>query len=775
MSTAFAISCAVLFYAFLALIGRAVIVIIGPTRLASIESHALAPIAGLSVLTLLTSYLVMAQIPLAKVSAPLAVVFAFLAVIAILVKIRCAPAEKRGPLFLREYWIPFLVVSILIFFPFTVGGYQFSILRGNGTDAFNYVTMADAISHYPIDWLMSQPKDVLADQSPSLPHAQNLLKTRWSTSALLAFSATALSISPIEFEYTFTLTLMLVLFNSLVVVLSATRTLTKATIWIVVAYVAGFWGQFILDLRAFSQIAASPIIAVLLSWLLAPINQGEHLFRYGAVLTAVLFAALFFQYPEIIVVYLPGAIVVFLARAWWGQRKSSSLNLEIGHLVGFLALFLLLSAPLMQFILGFAYDQVRLASNPPLGWDNAYFSWMKNPVRGVWGGGVSPGLGAKIDTLFAWLSFGIGTVLCIGAMIRFIAIVKDRSQWTMRFPEAAVFFLTLFGAAEVTLLYAKSNPWSAFKVMSYFAMLIPIIIAGWLTWDSTRSMTRYRSVFFSRILAIAIFSWIAMNALLAGARIVHAYNDSDFGRYISSHGEYRRINAEGISQVQRLRRLSCPQNSKVAIFDPSASGREFRTHLVDGNGFLASTPPYKQIRSNDQTIKTVPDSFDCVFANRSYFDSKILVNSESTREMFTASTSENFIALVDVSGEYGTELDKVTSKRFAFAGSKNIELIMLGRTKRYSLMLKFCPVAPRKPEEAISIFVDAGNIRIVEFELIDCTEKTLELAGSIDGFVQKINISNHNRRHEPTLIGADPRDLRLRVDVIKVRLSESGN
>ncbi len=318
MSIANALICGVLFYGFLFLLGRAAIILCRYQN-DPLEIYAISPIIGLAVLTLLTTYLTLLGIPFGLVSKN---VILGIAVLAIIFLARCSGfGSNRGILTRLEYLVPLFVVALLVALPFIIGGYQFAILRGNGTDAFDYVTQADALSKFSIHWILAQTKGTLSLQSPILPFAQDLLQGRWSTSALLAFASSAFGISPIEFEYVFTLIMMVVLFNALVVALSATGALTRLTIWLPVVFVVGFWGQFILDIRAFSQIVSLPILVVLIGWLLSNVNRSGQIFRYGVVLTSLLSVALFFQYPEIVVAFLPGAGLIFLIRLWGAQRK----------------------------------------------------------------------------------------------------------------------------------------------------------------------------------------------------------------------------------------------------------------------------------------------------------------------------------------------------------------------------------------------------------------------------------------------------------------------
>ena len=770
MSAANALICAVLFYGFLVLIGRATISLCRH-QADPLETHAISPVIGLAVLTLLTTYLGLLGIPLGAASKNIALGIVILAAISL--ASRPGPVfEKNGILRLVEYLVPLFVTALLIALPFIIGGYQFAILRGNGTDAFNYVTMADGLSRFPLDWILTQTKETLSAQSPNFSLAQDLLKTRWSTSALLAFASGAFGISPVEFEYVFTLTLMLVLFNALVGALSATRSLTQLTVWLPVVFVVGFWGQFTLDIRAFSQIASLPILVLLIGWLLSHADRPGPIFRYGVSLTAILFAALFFQYPEIVVAFLPGAGLIFLIRLWRAHKESGLTAEDVMALVSVSFVTLLLSAPLIKFVIGFAFEQGRFAVNKSLGWEGAYFAWMKNPIRGLWGMGVNPGLGSSyLDNAFAVVAFIIALGLTLGVAFRAAMLVQTRQRMHGNLPEMGLLLLAASGLMGGVVLVARENIWAAGKVLSYFAILIPIWMAIYLsTRKSVVSSSRlYKAA--SHILWVSIFAWGAMNLVLAVARVAHATNGSDFPGYIAQHGEYRRVNAEAIARTPYF---NCPMGSSIAIFEPTVWGREFLTHLVEGRGFLASTPGYARNRDAEADQNLRQEDVNCVLANRKYFDASSLPpSSNNLIDFVVVPPGEHFATLLALEGGHGVELDRETATRYVWTGQQDVRLTLLARASDYVVGLRLCPGSARGPNEPLTVFVEVDGRLVSQNEVRECVDLDVGILGNKQTKLQKIRLSSVDPRPGPTLLGPDPRDLRLRVEVSKVSLKAS--
>jgi hypothetical protein len=768
MSVAFPLVCAALMYVFLALVGRAVVNLLCRQYVNRRELHALAPAVGLSVLTLLTTYLVKAGIPLAKVAPVMTLVLALASAIVLYRGRNIHQGESQVARPLAAVCLAaFLITAIAIAVPFVIGGYQFTILRGNGSDAFNYATMADVLARYPLDWVLSHPHDQLAGYSPSLPWAWYLLQTRWSTAALLAFASSATGIAPIQFEYGFMLALALVLFSSLVAALSATGTLTKFTVWLPVAFVGGFWGQYVLDISALSQIAALPIVTVLLAWMLSPPKGSSHFFRYGAVVTAILFAGVFFEYPEILIAYFAGMAFLFLVRSLIAHRSASSSAAFARPVLVFLASTLILTAPLLLFVVNFAHGQASFATAKTLGWEDAYFSWMRQPIMGVWGGGATLNEGSITD-IYATLAYVVGLILTIAVFVRVIIVVRNYRGLNDLFPEIAALLLAASGAAGYLVLVALGNPWSAGKVMSFFVVLIPIVLALWVVQPVRHTDGSTRKVSVAKVLTVPVIGWVAMNAIFAGARISHTLDGTDFGTYIAHHGEYRRVNAGEIAQTPIP---DCARNAKVAVFDISDWGREYRTDIVEGYGFSVATPPYNEVRSEVQASDKVRLGFDCVFADRNYFDAPDVSRNTTGDQVFIKLHDQTFVALAGMVGGYGLELDPSTGRRFVFTGNQEVQMTVVGRASKYNLTLKVCAVALRPQNEPISVYLDAGGTRLDEFQVTDCVTKTESVTGDTNGFTQHLRITSNDSRKGPTLIGADPRNLRLRVEVLSVRIS----
>jgi hypothetical protein len=83
----------------------------------------------------------------------------------------------------------FVILWALAIAPQLVGGLRYSILRGNGSDSFNYVTAAGYLDHEPYSWASHTDVSSLIERHPSYERAHQLLNSRWTTPMMLAFTS----------------------------------------------------------------------------------------------------------------------------------------------------------------------------------------------------------------------------------------------------------------------------------------------------------------------------------------------------------------------------------------------------------------------------------------------------------------------------------------------------------------------------------------------------------------------------------------------------------
>lgn len=202
----------------------------------------------------------------------------------------------------------FIIVISVLSLPFILGDLSYSMLRGNGTDQFNYLSLADALLHKPYSWFFSVDEQTLIKQNPVYFLAKQLLSSRWSVAMLLGFFSYLIKVPIYTFNYLF-MVLLFVLNYSVVFLFSLRLQLNKyLAVLLAISACVGFWPQFIMDTQALACVSAFPIIFLLLIFLDKSVSEAFKFYRKGSIYFAIFFSALLVLYIEISTVILLGFI-----------------------------------------------------------------------------------------------------------------------------------------------------------------------------------------------------------------------------------------------------------------------------------------------------------------------------------------------------------------------------------------------------------------------------------------------------------------------------------
>jgi hypothetical protein len=235
-----------------------------------------------------------------------------------------------------------LTAAGLMLAPTLTGGTNFALFQGNQIDSFRYMESAISYAKWPYDRIHGATAKQLLDAGlfPFAAQDVNLRPTAAILYAVLSNFAPGLFLG---LNY-----VMLVYFQFLSVgilwllakELVAERPLL--TLALCVLIVGGFWGQYILDINAWSEEAALPL---LLTAMLTLIRFFSHE-RCTAGLTAwslmvfTLFSmGAFYFYPEATMFYLPGIALVFGVGFWKNKTRIKSGSLLPAAFVTIVLLF----------------------------------------------------------------------------------------------------------------------------------------------------------------------------------------------------------------------------------------------------------------------------------------------------------------------------------------------------------------------------------------------------------------------------------------------------
>lgn len=764
MSVSYSVLVALLSFSFLWVLGFAVLCVTERKNQAQDSRMLLlSPVVGLALISIISTFATLVNLPSGLYAKTLGVVLSLLALVALVVQFRNYSIQNLR----RDVWITpvttFLIAAVLGFLPIILGGWKFAILRGNGTDAFNYVAMANALKEYPIDWILSATKQQLAEVSPSLPLVQDLVTSRWTTSAVLAFISSFTNISPLEFEYAYTVMLFMVTSFTLAAALVMVGLRQSLAAILSLAFCFGFWGQLILDLRAFSHIAALPILAAIIGQLVARTNGIDTSLPrvMDWKINTILVAAVIFQYPEIMLAFLPGLFILLVLRLNQGGNWRLPSREVVGYFTRLAVGTALLLTPLLGSLFAFTKSQATFAVQKTLGWEVAYFNWLKDPIRGIWGLSAPPGLGNFLDNGYSAVGFVIAVLLDIIIVRRIYHLVryKDRPWFLV---EVGIAAMVGTGAAGAAFLISIGNPWAAGKLVTYFSVLIPIWFAIILLAEgfaSTEKNLSHKEKIARYLTTTVLATWIIVNIFFAAARIVHAKNGTDYGGYIMHHGEYRRVNAAIFS---RKLISSCPVGSTVAVIDPRVWAREFKVQLLEGLGYKVKLPGVGAIRTGELPDKLNSLSpISCVLVGDGRFSA---VGQEKTTPSIIP-LSSSLAGVISINGEYGLEFDAKGGYVWFWNSGRLVEFKLFSdREREINLEFELCPGRNRTEANPIVVYFGDNQTSV---KVTQCTSATLPQR--VPSGVSSLNMSVEDSDKAPTIIGMDTRDLKLSVKFLGFR------
>ncbi len=429
------------------------------------------------------------------------------------------------------------VTTAFVTLPIIVGGLNFTTLRGNGTDTFNYVTLAGYLDHEPYSWAWQADTQSLIDRHPSYYLARQLLPTRWTTHAILAWTSRIAQIPIYRFEYGYSVLSFVLAFGPALWFALLTKIRMVQGLLLAGAICVGFWAQFVLDIRAMSQMYSVPMV-LLLALLVARIEDNKTDSTAGEyVLLAITLAALIFTYVEI----LPTIVLSLAILIVTGLRAKPLLT---GRTLGYLfslAAAIAATLPLVPSLSGYLTHQIRYAAGGHNDWHKAYFSWLySNPITGLWGLSnlstdkqigllIAPGL---LKTI----------MLLLGLLLSFMLIYLLVRIFPKRRCPSAIAVTASFAIAalmQFSFLVLRGQLWAAGKSVSF---AFPFIMTGAvapLAMASQSSQSRW-NVSVAKIATFGVSVWIVVQCMLGLHRIILSSTGLDYPNYIRGHSEYRR-------------------------------------------------------------------------------------------------------------------------------------------------------------------------------------------------------------------------------------------
>ena len=499
-------------------------------------SLAIAPTMGFTLCSVFGTYLVLLDFPVSKW-----VVLWLIASSVVSFALCCASKGKIRQGLGSTNWrivsyfvVGIVLTAVLASTPAIVGGLDFTVLRGNGTDAFNYITLAGYLDHEPLSWVAQVDTQTLVQRHPSYGLAQELLGTRWTTSMMLAWTSQISQVPLYRFEYGFSALSCILTFGPAFCFALLAGVRPGYSFLLALAVCVGFWPQFVIDARAVSQVNSIPVI-LLLALFFARIEFDRDSIALGErFLLAITIVSLTFLYPEILPMTALAVAIYFGACLCW---RHCSLRNTMWHMLS-LVIVVLGILPVISYLGRFFSNQMTYAATGQNTWHEAYFGWLySNPLTGLWGlSHLSHDRPVFIQTIMVLMGL-ILSLLLIFAVISEFLLMGRRKQIL----PATLIGISFVLAAVIQFLYLflQNQLWAGGKGLSFGYPFI-VIATGAYGLNICRDWTFRWNVTLQRITKSVIVVWLVIQCGLGISRTGYAYAGRDYRNYIWHHGEYRR-------------------------------------------------------------------------------------------------------------------------------------------------------------------------------------------------------------------------------------------
>lgn len=488
-----------------------------------------APILGLTWLTLCGTGLIFLNYPVSSWSG-------VILLLSLIVSFFISWISMKGPIepvtksYLEAfYW--FLsggfVALILLALPVILGGLNFTLLRGNGADSFNYILMADLLEHIPYDVAVNASPDWLTFKHSFYPLAQSLiLSTRWPVSMLLALFSRWLDIPVYQFEYSFSLFFLLLEYAVVFLLALKCRFKPYLSMLFALSICLGFWGQWLVDIRAQSQISVMPIIIALMILLVHLEKKNKEQYWKESLCFFGMMGALFLLYIEVIPIVFFGGFLLWVGQCFKKSPNVRSLLPYYG--IAFLCI-LLLMLPHFDYWVTILTGGLKQATDFKNTWENSYFLWLyANPLAGIWGLGMFSG------KLPQWIGSIVGFLLTVLSFMNIKWIYQHRAVKEIS-PVDIILAVFFAGAVSFFYLFCHHQFWAAGKAISYvypLLLILPMLVVFGVEHEKMAS-------WYWKGARIVAWFWLGFQIVLSFIHIYNVTQDKEYSRYMSFNGLYK--------------------------------------------------------------------------------------------------------------------------------------------------------------------------------------------------------------------------------------------
>ncbi len=391
------------------------------------------------------------------------------------------PRDRLGR-WLAGAW---LIAALVLLAPRWSGGDQFAVFQGNQWDTYGYLDSAMAYATRPYR-AIDTANELAQLRNPFFAIAKGQLDERPSVHELYALFSRVAPGRAYRLYYAFLVWFMAQL--ALVMLFVARNVLPRAPplAWlaIAVAFPLGFWGQYVVDIDAWSQLASAPVLVAMFGLVLvAPAMKSRaDAWRLAGGLAAAAAGAVYL-YPEGFLIYSAALVPVGVVSIAWPMWRAH--RFELGRMIPLAGFSGVALSALYPPVLHFLIRQVTWSAGHPVPWWQ-FFQRFFVGRDNVWGDGFARTADFVASTFGCYfvtpadpggaLAFAARIVVLAGlaglviALVRFLRVREPEQAPAIAWTATAALVM-----APAAYLALKANYWAAGKVLSYAA---PILVTA---------------------------------------------------------------------------------------------------------------------------------------------------------------------------------------------------------------------------------------------------------------------------------------------------------
>jgi hypothetical protein len=267
-----------------------------------------------------------------------------------------------------------LIVALLLVLPHMIGGQQFALFQANRYDSLNYLSAA--LGYATRSYSQLRAFDAHAEPVASYAMAKQMLVQRPTVALLYASIYRIFSSDVFGNAYDFCLAAELALycgFLYLLLLLFPKR--EKAAHILSVALIVGFFGQYLLDINAWSALFAIPIMIVMVTDFCIGLQPDETDTGSGArnlflfLRMPILAAGMTYMYPEITPIAAMACGGAVLAALFIRRAEARAVHFALlRHNIVFAIVTLAIVGLYWTPTIGFLLQQAKLATSDVVDW-----------------------------------------------------------------------------------------------------------------------------------------------------------------------------------------------------------------------------------------------------------------------------------------------------------------------------------------------------------------------------------------------------------------------